>query len=115
MQEQVRKERLRAMTDLLTELPNREAWQERLSFEYNRWLRYRHPLTVAVLDVDLFKRINDTLGHAVGDTVLRQVATRMQGCLRPTDTVARHGGDEGGGSAIASAWAPPQALPDACA
>jgi diguanylate cyclase len=94
MQEQVRKERLRAMTDLLTELPNREAWQERLSFEYNRWQRYRHPLTVGVLDIDLFKRINDSYGHKAGDRVLQLVAREFRERLRTTDFVARFGGEE---------------------
>lgn len=94
MQEQVRKERLRAMTDLLTELPNREAWQERLSFEYNRWQRYSHPLTVGVLDIDLFKRINDCYGHKAGDRVLQLVAKEFRERLRTTDFVARFGGEE---------------------
>tara|TARA_Y100001001_G_scaffold84239_1_gene82464 strand:+ start:147 stop:1625 length:1479 start_codon:yes stop_codon:yes gene_type:complete len=94
MQEQVRKERLRAMTDLLTELPNREAWQERLSFEYNRWQRYSHPLTVGVLDIDLFKRINDSYGHKAGDRVLQLVAREFRERLRTTDFVARFGGEE---------------------
>lgn len=94
MQEQVRKERLRAMTDLLTELPNREAWQERLSFEYNRWQRYSHALTVGVLDIDLFKRINDCYGHKAGDRVLQLVAREFRERLRTTDFVARFGGEE---------------------
>ncbi|WP_372995284.1 diguanylate cyclase [Marinobacter sp.] len=94
MQEQVRKERLRAMTDLLTELPNREAWQERLSFEYNRWQRYSHPLTIGVLDIDLFKRINDCYGHKAGDRVLQLVAREFRERLRTTDFIARFGGEE---------------------
>ncbi|WP_417564929.1 diguanylate cyclase [Marinobacter sp.] len=94
MQERVRKERLRAMTDLLTELPNREAWQERLAFEYNRWQRYNHPLTVGVLDIDLFKRVNDSYGHKAGDRVLQLVAREFRERLRTTDFVARFGGEE---------------------
>jgi len=94
MRDQVRKERLRAMTDLLTELPNREAWQERLAFEYNRWQRYSHPLTVGVLDIDLFKRINDGFGHKAGDRVLQLVARELRERLRTTDFVARFGGEE---------------------
>ena len=82
------------MTDLLTELPNREAWQERLSFEYNRWQRYSHPLTVGVLDIDLFKRINDSYGHKAGDRVLQLVAREFRERLRTTDFVARFGGEE---------------------
>jgi diguanylate cyclase len=94
MQEQVRKERLRAMTDLLTQLPNREAWQERLSFEFNRWQRYQHPLTIAVLDIDHFKRVNDSYGHKAGDRVLQLVARELQQRLRNTDFIARYGGEE---------------------
>jgi diguanylate cyclase len=94
MQEQVNRERLRAMTDLLTQLPNREAWQERLVFEFNRWQRYRHPLTVAVLDIDYFKRVNDSFGHKAGDRVLQLVAREMLERLRSTDFIARYGGEE---------------------
>ncbi|MBZ0335702.1 diguanylate cyclase [Marinobacter sp. AL4B] len=94
MQEQIRRERARAMTDLLTQLPNREAWQERLHFEYNRWQRYGHPLTVSVVDIDLFKRVNDTYGHKAGDRVLQLVARELQGRLRATDFIARIGGEE---------------------
>jgi len=94
MQAQVRRERERAMTDLLTQLPNREAWQERLSFEYNRWQRYRHPLTVSVMDIDLFKRINDSYGHKAGDRVLQLVAREVRARLRSTDFIARFGGEE---------------------
>ena len=94
MQAQVRRERERAMTDLLTQLPNREAWQERLSFEYNRWQRYRHPLSVSVIDIDLFKKINDSFGHKAGDRVLQLVAREMKSRLRSTDFIARFGGEE---------------------
>jgi len=91
---QVRKERERAMTDLLTQLPNREAWQERLSFEFNRWKRYQYPLTVGVLDIDLFKRVNDSYGHKAGDRVLQLVAREIKHRLRNTDFAARFGGEE---------------------
>ncbi|HTN35392.1 MAG TPA: GGDEF domain-containing protein, partial [Marinobacter sp.] len=94
MQDQVRRERQRAMTDLLTQLPNREAWQERLTFEFNRWQRYQYPLTIGVLDLDLFKRINDTYGHKAGDRVLQLVAKELRKRLRNTDFVARYGGEE---------------------
>jgi len=94
MQAQIRRERQRAMTDLLTQLPNREAWQERLSFEFNRWQRYRHPLMVGVIDIDLFKRINDAYGHKAGDRVLQLVAKELKERLRNTDFIARFGGEE---------------------
>ncbi|MGO1500485.1 MAG: GGDEF domain-containing protein [Marinobacter sp.] len=94
MQGQVRKERERAMTDLLTQLPNREAWQERLSFEFNRCRRFQYPLTIGVLDIDLFKRVNDSYGHKAGDRVLQLVAREIQTRLRTTDFVARFGGEE---------------------
>jgi len=94
MQAQVRKERERAMTDLLTQLPNREAWQERLMFEFNRWQRYQKPLTVCVIDIDLFKRVNDSYGHKAGDRVLQLVARELRTRLRETDFIARYGGEE---------------------
>lgn len=94
MQNQVRRERERAMTDLLTQLPNREAWQERLAFEFNRWQRYQNPLTIGVIDLDLFKRVNDSFGHKAGDRVLQLVAKELRDRLRNTDFVARYGGEE---------------------
>lgn len=94
MRAQIRQERERAMTDLLTHLPNREAWQERLLFEYERWQRYQQPLTVAVIDIDLFKAVNDSYGHKAGDRVLQLVAREVRTRLRSTDFVARYGGEE---------------------
>ena len=94
MQQQVREERQRAMTDLLTQLPNREAWQERLLFEFNRWQRYQQPLSVAVIDIDLFKKVNDSFGHKAGDRVLQLVSRELRSRLRETDFIARYGGEE---------------------
>lgn len=94
LQSEVRRERLRAMTDLLTQLPNREAWQERLAFEVNRWHRYRKALTIGLLDIDLFKRINDSFGHKAGDRVLQLISRELKNGLRTTDYVARFGGEE---------------------
>ncbi|MEO9700152.1 GGDEF domain-containing protein, partial [Marinobacter alexandrii] len=94
LQYEVRRERERAMTDLLTQLPNREAWQERLSFEFNRWQRYRNELTIGLLDIDLFKRINDGYGHKAGDRVLQLISRELKAGLRTTDYVARYGGEE---------------------
>lgn len=83
-----------ATHDRLTGLPNRFLLIDRLESELAHVRRRGGFAAVLFFDLDNFKRINDGLGHAAGDTVLRQVAARMQGCLRPTDTVARHGGDE---------------------
>lgn len=83
-----------ATHDRLTGLPNRFLLTDRLEAELAHGRRNGGLAAVMFFDLDNFKRINDSLGHAVGDAVLRQVAARMQGCLRPTDTVARHGGDE---------------------
>ncbi|PXX92769.1 GGDEF domain-containing protein [Marinobacter vulgaris] len=92
--EELAAERQKALRDVLTQLPNREAWQERLAFEYQRWQRYRHPLTVGVLDIDLFKRVNDSYGHKAGDRVLQLVAKALSERLRTTDFIARFGGEE---------------------
>ena len=94
MQVQVRRERERALTDLLTQLPNREAWQERLMFEYNRWQRYQTPLVVSVIDIDLFKKVNDSYGHKAGDRVLQLISRELRSRLRTTDFIARYGGEE---------------------
>ena len=82
-----------ALYDSLTGLPNRALFSDRLGHAIER--RGRSQATaVYFLDVDRFKRINDSLGHGAGDEVLREVAARIQRTLRPDDTVARFGGDE---------------------
>jgi diguanylate cyclase (GGDEF)-like protein/PAS domain S-box-containing protein len=81
-------------TDTLTKLPNRRAFYETLEAERVRSLRYRHPLTVAYVDLDNFKKVNDSLGHAEGDEVLMSVAATLRTNLRASDFVARIGGDE---------------------
>ncbi|MFB2896397.1 EAL domain-containing protein [Aerosakkonemataceae cyanobacterium BLCC-F50] len=83
-----------ASHDLLTGLPNRLLFSDRLSLELAHLQQGGKMLAVAFLDLDYFKNINDTLGHATGDQLLRQVAQRLQACLREGDLVARWGGDE---------------------
>lgn len=91
---ELREQRRRAMTDVLTQLPNREALQERLDLELQRWRRYGNPLSLALLDIDHFKRFNDSFGHKAGDRVLQLVAKALQDRLRQTDFIARFGGEE---------------------
>lgn len=83
-----------ATHDSLTSLPNRFFLIDRLNAEMEYARRHQCAIAVLFLDLDNFKRINDTLGHAAGDTLLQQVSQRLRNCLRPSDTVARHGGDE---------------------
>jgi len=83
-----------AHSDHLTGLPNRRSYEERLAQAIARARRGATPLALAYLDVDHFKQINDGLGHAVGDTVLREFARRLAAAVRSTDTVARLAGDE---------------------
>jgi diguanylate cyclase len=87
-------ERARATTDLLTQLPNRVVWEERLAFEEARFQRYGHPIVIGVIDIDEFKLINDKHGHKIGDRVLQLVARTMRANLRKTDFIARYGGEE---------------------
>jgi diguanylate cyclase (GGDEF)-like protein/PAS domain S-box-containing protein len=83
-----------ARTDALTGLPNRRVWNERIDAELRRADRSRQPLTVAVIDLDGFKLLNDTMGHAAGDRQLERVAEVWRGQLRDVDLLARVGGDE---------------------
>ena len=84
----------RANHDHLTGLPNRSLFLDRLRLALLRRDRAHHPVTVAFLDLDRFKSVNDTAGHQVGDELLRRVAERLGDLMRPTDMVARWGGDE---------------------
>jgi diguanylate cyclase (GGDEF)-like protein/PAS domain S-box-containing protein len=84
-----------ALHDTLTDLPNRAYFLERVAQALARSRRdHRYRFAVLLLDCDGFKTINDTLGHAAGDRVLTEIATRLQTCVRPGDVVARLGGDE---------------------
>lgn len=83
-----------ALLDPLTQLPNRQAYEERLQQEFERWQRYQRPLVLAVCDVDNFKSINDSYGHLAGDKVLRILARTLRNRLRKTDFIARYGGEE---------------------
>jgi diguanylate cyclase (GGDEF)-like protein/PAS domain S-box-containing protein len=80
--------------DFLTELPNRMLLNDRLARAIASAQRHRASLAVLFLDVDHFKQINDSLGHGFGDQVLRSIAQRLVTCVRNSDTVSRHGGDE---------------------
>ena len=80
--------------DVLTGLPNRMLLQDRLSQTMGLARRQRTQFALMFLDLDRFKHINDSLGHAVGDRLLQSVAQRLAGCVRHSDTISRQGGDE---------------------
>ncbi|NRR32033.1 diguanylate cyclase [Oxalobacteraceae bacterium] len=83
-----------AMTDELTGIPNRRNFLQRLDAELVRAQRYRHPVCLAMLDLDHFKRVNDTYGHPAGDEVLRHFTRFLVQHLRNVDIVGRLGGEE---------------------
>jgi diguanylate cyclase (GGDEF)-like protein/PAS domain S-box-containing protein len=83
-----------AIHDSLTELPNRVLFNDRMTLALAGAARRKKALAVLMLDLDRFKKVNDTLGHAVGDRLLKAVAERLPGLLRRSDTIARLGGDE---------------------
>jgi two-component system, cell cycle response regulator len=83
-----------ADTDPLTGIANRRSFERALDLESGRALRYQHPVSLVMLDIDHFKRVNDTHGHAAGDSVIRAVAHAIRDESRNTDKVARIGGEE---------------------
>ena len=83
-----------AQYDSLTDLPNRTLLNDRLTHAIALARRHGTSLAVLFLDLDRFKHINDSLGHAMGDTLLQSVTHRLVGCVRKSDTVSRQGGDE---------------------
>jgi diguanylate cyclase len=87
-------QRHKALSDPLTELPNRQAYNERAMAEFQRWQRYARPLTIVVFDIDNFKKINDNYGHQAGDRVLKVIARSIAKRLREVDFFCRFGGEE---------------------
>lgn len=83
-----------ALHDVLTGLPNRALFDDRVKVALETAKREKQKLAIALLDLDHFKHINDSLGHHIGDKLLEEVSARLTANLRPSDTVARMGGDE---------------------
>ena len=94
VKEQAEQLEKKAFFDALTHLPNRSLFFNRLDHSIEQSRRNNEKLAIVFLDLDRFKYINDTLGHAVGDQLLQDVAKRLSDCARKSDTVARLGGDE---------------------
>ncbi len=84
----------KAHTDTLTSLPNRRAFDEEMEKRLAAWNRYGTPVSLVLLDIDHFKKFNDTHGHLAGDFVLSQVASVLRSYVRGSDIVARYGGEE---------------------
>jgi two-component system, cell cycle response regulator len=83
-----------SVTDGLTKLYNHRYLQDELARAFEESQRYRRPLSLAIVDLDFFKKVNDTYGHAVGDEVLKAVSKMLQDSVRSTDVAARYGGEE---------------------
>ncbi|WP_176441789.1 putative bifunctional diguanylate cyclase/phosphodiesterase [Granulicella rosea] len=84
----------RAHHDPLTGLPSRSLLRDRMEVAIERGKRFQSLFSVLMIDLDNFKRVNDSLGHQAGDAILVEVANRLRSCLRKVDTIARYGGDE---------------------
>ena len=82
------------LTDELTQISNRRAFDYELKRRIVDWKRHRIPLSLLMIDIDFFKQVNDTHGHAAGDLILKNVASCIVSCIRETDLVARYGGEE---------------------
>ncbi|RLA39321.1 MAG: GGDEF domain-containing protein, partial [Gammaproteobacteria bacterium] len=83
-----------AMFDALTKVPNRLFYEQKIEEEFVRWQRTDSPLTLAIWDIDFFKKINDNFGHKAGDKVLETIAQLLNKRIRRTDFFARYGGEE---------------------
>lgn len=94
LNEELTRAHILSLTDELTDLPNRRAFLRRLEDEVARVQRYGYPLSLALIDMDSFKSINDRYGHGAGDEVLRNFAANMLSVFRHHDMVARYGGEE---------------------
>ena len=94
LRQQVLESTNKALTDPLTQLPNRLAYNQRLKQEYARWKRYNNTLLLMIWDIDFFKKVNDNYGHQAGDKVLKVVAEMLQKNIRETDFISRFGGEE---------------------
>ena len=94
LKEQIEKERQQTLRDVLTEIPNRLSYEERLNLELANFRRHNNPFVLVVWDIDLFKKVNDNYGHAAGDQVLKLVASILNKNMRETDFIARYGGEE---------------------
>ena len=94
LQERLRDEQRISMVDGLTQIANRHAGDLRMVEEFKRWQRFGQETCIAIWDVDLFKKINDTYGHRAGDKVLRIIAEKLSTQIRQTDFIARYGGEE---------------------
>ncbi|MEE9342897.1 MAG: GGDEF domain-containing protein [Gammaproteobacteria bacterium] len=92
--DELRRVRLLSVTDELTDLPNRRAFLQRLEDEVARVQRYNFPLSLALIDIDFFKKVNDKYGHPGGDEVLRLYSRKILSVFRHHDLVARYGGEE---------------------
>jgi diguanylate cyclase len=94
LQDRLRDEQRISMVDGLTQIPNRHACDKRMVEEFKRWQRFGQSTCIAIWDVDLFKKVNDTYGHRAGDKVLRIIAEKLNSQIRQTDFMARYGGEE---------------------
>jgi len=94
LKEQIEKERQQTLRDVLTEIPNRLSYEERLKLELANFRRNKSPFVLVVWDIDFFKKVNDVYGHAAGDQVLKLVASILNKNMRETDYIARYGGEE---------------------
>lgn len=94
LQKKMQEQRDKSMKDPLTGVFNRLAFDEHIENEFHRWKRYKDPLSLCIVDIDHFKKVNDTFGHLAGDKALKATAARLLKNVREVDIVCRYGGEE---------------------